>query len=226
MAAFKPALAFGVLTPLYDVGSAVLGFGQRFKDGVAQLADVTAGEDVLDFGCGTGTLLQALARRQPRAHYVGIDPDPRVLAIARRRLAIHDDAVDLVEGYGQDLPFGDHSFDLVVSTLVFHHVPPQAKRPALLEVHRVLRPDGRLLLVDFGRPRTAVARALLNLGSLFDGRRNMAANLTGQLPDLLRQAGFESHEVRPPYRQVRYLLARPGPRAPAHSPGQQTPNTT
>jgi len=93
---------------------------------VARVADVAAGEDVLDLGCGTGTLLQALITAQPRAHYVGVDPDPRVLGVARRRLGRHANTVRLVEGYGTELPFGDDRFDLVVSTLVFHHLPPQA----------------------------------------------------------------------------------------------------
>lgn len=203
---FKPALAFSALTPLYDVASALLGFGTPFKDGVAALAAVRDGENVLDLGCGTGTLLQALVARQPSARYVGIDPDPRVLALARRRLP---HTVHLSHGYGSDLPFADDAFDLVVSTLVFHHLAPPAKTTTLREVHRVLRPAGRFLLVDFGRPRTALSRALLTFGSSFDGRRNMAANLGGQLPELLHDAGFDSHELRPPHREVHFLLARP-----------------
>ena len=209
--AFKPALAYEALTPLYDVACAVLGFGRSFKDGVAALADVKDGEDVLDVGAGTGTLLHALAERQPNAHYVGLDPDPRVLTVARRRLAAHADAVQLLKGYGADLPFPDQTFDLVVCTLVFHHLPPAGKRATLQEIRRVLRPQGRLLLVDFGRPRTAMARGLLGVGSFFDGRQNMAANLAGEIPDLLAASGFAISEIHPPHREVRYLLALPQP---------------
>ena len=83
---FIPALAFPVLTPVDDIALDVLGFGRSFKAAVAELAEVKRGETVLNMGCGTGTLLQALVARQPEARFTWIDPDPQVLAIARRRL--------------------------------------------------------------------------------------------------------------------------------------------
>jgi len=75
--AFAPALAYSVLTPLYDLALEVLGFGRSFKAAVAELADVQPGEAVLDLGCGTGTLLQAFLAGRPDARFTGIDPDPR-----------------------------------------------------------------------------------------------------------------------------------------------------
>jgi ubiquinone/menaquinone biosynthesis C-methylase UbiE len=70
--AFTPALAYSVLTPVYDLALAVLGFGRSFKAAVAELADVQPGEAVLDLGCGTGTLLQALLARRPDARFTGL----------------------------------------------------------------------------------------------------------------------------------------------------------
>ena len=84
--AFTPALAYPLLTPVYDLALEVLGFGRAFKAAVAELADAKPAEAVLDLGCGTGTLLHALVTHQPEARFTGIDPDRRVLAIARRRL--------------------------------------------------------------------------------------------------------------------------------------------
>ena len=207
--AFTPALAYSVLTPVYDTVLEVLGFGRSFKAAVAELAEVTPGEAVLDLGCGTGTLLQALVARQPEGRFTGIDPDPRVLAIARRRLQYSTPTVELVEGYAQDVPFPDEAFELVISTLIFHHLPDPVKRATLAEVRRVLAPHGRFLLVDFGVPPTRTARILLTIGSLFDGRDNMRANLAGELPDMLANAGFEVAEVSRPHRGVRHLLGRP-----------------
>ena len=206
--AFTPALAYSVLTPVYDLALEVLGFGRPFKAAVAELAEVTSGATVLDLGCGTGTLLQALVARQPEGRFTGIDPDPRVLAIARRRLQ-HNTEVELLEGYAQDLPFPDAAFELVISTLIFHHIPDPVKRAALAEVRRVLTPHGRFLLVDFGAPPTRTARVLLTLGSLFDGRDTMLANLAGELPRMVAAAGFDVTEVGQSHRGVRHLLARP-----------------
>jgi len=208
-ASYKPALAFRVLTPLYDTALELVGFGAAFKRHVALLLGVAPGEAVLDLGCGTGTLLLALADAQPAATYAGVDPDPAVLSAARRRLRGVTARVELVEGYAQELPFRDGRFGAVVSTLAFHHIPDEIKPRALSEVRRVLRPDGRFLLVDLGLPRTPHARALLRLGSLFDGRANTRVNLAGELPSLLAAAGFVVAEAATPYRAVRYLLARP-----------------
>ena len=203
---FKPALAFRVLTPLYDTVLELLGLGRAFHREVARLAQVQPGEMVLDLGCGTGTLLETLLASRPDANYVGVDPDPHVLAIARGKLR-RLPTVQLLTGYGNHLPVADRAFDIVVSTLTFHHLTDSAKRSTLVEVRRVLRPAGRFVLIDFGRPTSLVATVLLTVGSLFDGRANMRANLTGELPTLLHQAGFDVAELRSPRRGVHYLQA-------------------
>ncbi|MEP6462035.1 MAG: class I SAM-dependent methyltransferase, partial [Frankiaceae bacterium] len=182
---YTPPLAYSALTPFYDVTLELFGFGATFKNGVARLADVGDQETVLDLGCGTGTLLRALTAQQPNACYTGLDPDLRALAAASRRLRAETGQVTLIHGYTQHLPMTDHSFDVVLSTLIFHHLPDGVKRQTIGEVHRVLRPDGRFLLVDFGKPQTAASRALLRLGSVFDGRDNMRTNLAGELPAML-----------------------------------------
>lgn len=146
---FTPAIAYSALTPVYDVTLEVLGFGRSFKAAVAQLADVTPGEALLDLGCGTGTLLQALIARQPAATFTGIDPDPQVLSVARRRLAHSPRPVELVEGYAQDLPFPDESFDVVIrhADLPSHARSGEGLRPARGAASRFLQgpvPAGRL----------------------------------------------------------------------------------
>ena len=206
--AFTPALAYSVLTPVYDIALEVLGFGRSFKAAVAGLAAVKPGKAVLDLGCGTGTLLQALVARQPDARFTGVDPDPRCSAPPAAACSAPR-TVELVEGYAQDLPFADRVFELVVSTLIFHHLPDAVKLAALGEVRRVLAPHGRFLLVDFGAPPTRGARILLTIGSLFDGRENMRANLAGELPAMLTAAGFDVIEIGRPHRGVRHLVARP-----------------
>jgi ubiquinone/menaquinone biosynthesis C-methylase UbiE len=204
---FVPALAFHALTPLYDLLLEVLGLGRSFHAGVARLVGVRSGESVLDLGCGTGTLLRSLLAETPTGHYVGLDADPRVLAIAGRKLGEARGAVQLVTGYSQDLPFPDGAFDVVVSTLIFHHLSDATKRSTLAEVGRVLKPSGRFFLVDFGRPQSRSAKVMLTVGSLFDGRANTRANLAGEIPGLLAAAGFRAEEVRPPHRAVRYIRA-------------------
>ena len=207
---YTPGLAFPVLTPLYDVVVWLLGFGTTFKAGVAEEAAVRPGERVLDLGCGTGTLLAELARSQPQAELTGVDPDPAMLERAARRLAGTPRSVRLLCAGAQHLPLPDDGVDVVISTLVFHHLPDPVKDAAVGEVRRVLTSGGRFLLVDFGPPRDAVTRGVVRLGSLFDGRANMLAHLAGELPSLLSRHGFTVSAARPPGRAVHHLLAVAG----------------
>lgn len=200
---FKPALAYNVLTPLYDRIVTLLGFGEPFKAHVAKLANVKPGETVLDVACGSGMVLKVLETEGLASRLVGIDPDPEILATAQRKMG---EGVELMEAFAQDLPFDDRTFDVVISSLAFHHMPDDVKRHAAAEIKRVLKPHGRFLLADFGKPEGAVETFLLRLGSIFDGRSNMRANLAGELPGLLEDAGFRMHEVARPEHGVHFML--------------------
>ncbi len=128
-----------------------------------------------------------------------------MLARASRRLP-GGPPVRLLRASAQQLPLPDRCVDVVVSTLVFHHLPDPAKDAAVGELRRVLTVRGRFLLVDFGPPRDAWTGALLRAGSLFDGRANMRSQLAGELPDLLARNGFSVRPARPPGRAVHHLL--------------------
>jgi tRNA G46 methylase TrmB len=82
--AFRPALAFHGLTPLYDRGNDLLGFGAPF---LGRVIDVRGDEQLVEIGCGTGSLLSALGQRHARMRLTGIDADPRVLHGARDKLS-------------------------------------------------------------------------------------------------------------------------------------------
>lgn len=205
--AFRPALAFHVLTPLYDRANDLLGFGAPFIRRVADALRLSGMQTLLDLGCGTGTLLAELGRRDPEATLTGIDADPRILAKAREKLALARVSATLVHAYAQNLPFPDSAFDAVVSTLIFHHLSTPVKRAALGEIYRVLRPGGRFLLADFGRPQTVLQWTLLSVGRLFDGIESTRANLQGRLPQMLSEAGFQVAEVAARYRGVQFLQA-------------------
>ena len=205
--AFRPALAFHALTPLYDRSNDLLGFGAPFVKRVADALRLAETETLLDVGCGTGTLLAELGRRHPRAVLAGIDADPCILVRAREKLASARVRATLVHAYAQHLPFSDGAFDAVVSTLIFHHLSTSLKYAALGEIHRVLRPGGRFLLADFGKPPMVLQWTLLSIGRLFDGLESTRANLQGRLPLMLSEAGFQVAEVGARYRGVQFLQA-------------------
>ncbi len=97
----------------------------------------------LDVGCGTGVLAERLAGAGYRM--VGVDPSEGMLEIMRRRTT----AVEPVQGSGTELPFVDHSFDVVLTVAVMHHIAdPSDVRRTLAEMVRVARPEGRILIWD------------------------------------------------------------------------------
>lgn len=100
--------------------------------------------DLLDIGCGTGALLLAVSQAQPAARLVGIDASPEMLTVARQRLGT---AARLEQAWAHALPFDDGSFDIVVSSSVFHFL--REPLAALAEMRRVLRAGGRLVITDW-----------------------------------------------------------------------------
>jgi ubiquinone/menaquinone biosynthesis C-methylase UbiE len=156
--------------------------------------DVLNGDprEVLDLGCGTGTLAIAMARAGGRARITGIDGDAEILDIARAKEG--SEGIDFVGGLADALPFDDGSFDRVVCSLLLHHLDPAVKRAALAEARRVLRRGGRLHVADFGRSHDPLMRILFAGLQVLDGFANTAGHPAGRLPAMIETAGFHSVE--------------------------------
>jgi protein-S-isoprenylcysteine O-methyltransferase Ste14/predicted nicotinamide N-methyase len=186
---FVPALGLPALTPLYDFFAWLAG-DRIIKRHLVATAGVAAGHDVLDLGCGTGTLAILTAERVPGARVVGLDVDPAILARARRKVARAGTRVMLAEGSATAPPFLPASFDRVLTTLVLHHLTTPQKRDALRAVRTLLRPGGELHVADFGRPHNRLMRAVAAIVHHVDGDAAVSGNLRGEVPTLMREAGL------------------------------------
>lgn len=196
-AGFIPALRFNRLTPYFDSVAAVAVRDRAIKRRVLAHAAIASGEDVLDVGCGTGTLAVTAARAAPGVRMTGLDADASILARARERASGAGLEVRFDEGRSTALPYADASFDLVLSTLFFHHLTDDAKRQTAVELVRVLRPGGRLVVGDLGRPQDPLMRiAVLVTVQLLDGFATTALNVRGELPDVLAGVGLRAVTVR------------------------------
>jgi ubiquinone/menaquinone biosynthesis C-methylase UbiE len=122
---------------------------RSFRQKIADLAQVRPGEAVLDVGCGTGSLaLVAKERVGVLGRVCGIDPAPEQIVRARHKADRRDLSIDFQVGVIEQLPYPDQSFDVVLSTFMMHHLPDDLKRRGLAEIARVLKPGGRLLVLD------------------------------------------------------------------------------
>lgn len=101
---------------------------------------------VLDVGCGTGRWAELVLNAWPGAKVTGLDLSQEMLRQAIVRAASYPERLDLVHGDAQSLPFDDATFDIVTCSHSFHHYPDQ--RGVVAEMARVLKPGGRVVIVD------------------------------------------------------------------------------
>jgi ubiquinone/menaquinone biosynthesis C-methylase UbiE len=166
----------------------------ELRQRTANLAQLQPGEQVLDVGCGTGTLAMEVARRVGRAGRVaGVDPGTEQIARARSKAARHNVPIEFQIGVIEHLAFPDQTFDVVLSTLMMHHLPDTLKRQGLAEIARVLKPGGRLVIADFKRKQERQGRA---------ARFHAGGSSMQDLAALVKDAGFSEVETEemPPQR--------------------------
>jgi len=209
---------FAAIAPSYDLNNRVhsLGRDQAWRRAAVRAAAVQPGQDVLDVACGTGDLTQALARGTNAATVTGLDFTRAMLDVAEHKRARSADLsrIRYVEGDAMTLPFPDGSFDALTIAFGIRNVQEPAR--ALAEFRRVLRPGGRLVILEFHRPRNPLVRAFNTLyagkvmpwtATLLAGDRSGAYRYlpksvgsfmeADQLRAQIEIAGFQHATVRP-----------------------------
>lgn len=185
MARYISALSFRWLTPLYDPLLKWVMREETFKRKLIQRANIQPNMNVLDLGCGTGTLTLMLKRAHPNTNVTGMDGDPDVLKIARDKSRGTDIQWD--QGFASSLPYPDSTFDRVVTSLVIHHLVTDDKRRAFKEIFRVLKPRGELYVLDFGAPHYTLTRFMITYMRRLE---ETADNFDGLIPRFVAEAGF------------------------------------
>jgi demethylmenaquinone methyltransferase/2-methoxy-6-polyprenyl-1,4-benzoquinol methylase len=200
----------------YDAMNRVLSFGldRGWRRRTVRALELGAAARVLDLATGTGDLAIEIARRHPDARVVGLDPSPRMLAIAERKLAHRRlaDRVSLIAGDAQHLPYRDGEMDAATIAFGIRNVPD---RPAALrEMARVVRPGGRVAVLELGEPERGVLARVArfhtrhvvpHLGALLSGareyrylQRSIAAfPPSAEFAEIMERAGLRVIAVEP-----------------------------
>lgn len=183
---YLPAAGRDLFLPLYDPIVKLFGGGAAREALLAQ-AGLRPNDRVFDLGCGTGTLDVFIKKRFPQVEIVGFDPDPKALARARHKAAREALAIQFDQGFGDQLPYPQASFDRAISSLMLHHIPGTDRAKTFREVHRVLKPGGELHLADFEGPEDS------NPGffkRLFLAHAHLKENSAGNVIATMKEVGF------------------------------------
>ena len=130
-------------------------------------ADLRGNETILDIGCGTGKLDLRLARILRKGSIYGIDIASNMIKIAKRNSRRAGLKINYRVGSATELPYNGDMFDVVFTSLIFHHMDYEEKRVTLLEIHRVLKRNGKYISVEFNEfPHRLITKFMRDSGIL------------------------------------------------------------
>jgi ubiquinone/menaquinone biosynthesis C-methylase UbiE len=179
----------------YDSYMRIMTFGRErtLRETTVNLAQVKPGDGILEVGCGTGTLTLA-ARRQagPAGRAFGIDVLPGMIELSQRKAAQANADVTFQAGSIDDIPFPANQFDVVMCSFMIFHMSETVRRKGIAEIYRVLKPQGRLLVLDLALPTRPVSRTIARM--LLGG---MLQHDLRELRPLMEAVGFSDVEIAP-----------------------------
>ena len=180
------------MVPSYDsyMKKVTLGRERVLREETVNLAQVKAGDCVLEIGCGTGTLTLAAKRRVGASGKAfGIDIIPGMIEASQRKAAEANEEITFRSGSIDDIPFSANQFDVVMCSFMIFHMSETVRRKGIAEIYRVLKPQGRLLVLDLALPTQPLPRVIAQV--LFGG---MLQHDLRELFPLMEASGFSDVE--------------------------------
>jgi ubiquinone/menaquinone biosynthesis C-methylase UbiE len=131
-----------------------------------------------------------IKQTHPSVQMNGVDGDPQILEIARAKARDLGGSIRFDQGMSFELPYSNESFDIVITTMMLHHLTKDEKQNTAHEMYRVLRPGGELFGADFAAPRSSFGKAIRPITRHFE---RVAENVDGFLPVMFENAGFKNY---------------------------------
>ena len=176
------------MVPSYDSYMRKMTFGREhiLREMTVRLAQVKPGDSVLEVGCGTGTLTLAAKRQAgPSGKVFGIDIIPGMVELSQQKAKQANEDVTFQLGSIDNIPFPDNHFDVVMCSFMIFHMSEATRQKGIAEIFRVLKPQGKFLVLDLAFPPQPVQKAIARI--LFGWMLN--DDLLG-LPPLMEASGF------------------------------------
>ena len=203
---------FSAIAPRYDFLNRLLSLGidQGWRRTLARMALLKDTNAILDVACGTGDVSLELRQKAPRARIVGLDFSQAMLDLAQVKIEQAQVGIELVAASAEELPFPPADFDLLTIAFGIRNVVD--KKKALAEFFRVLKPHGRLAILEFSQPQATWLRALYNfyffkvlplVGGLF-ARRSAYRYLPDSVAKFPCRDEFSGWLKEAGFRQCRY----------------------
>jgi len=168
-----------------------LGREDKLRTMTVSLAQVKPGDSVLEIGCATGSLTLAAKRQAGTAGNVfAIDIIPGMIEVSRRKAEQAKLDVTFKEGSIEAIPFPDSYFDVVMCSFMIFHMSEKVRRKGIEEIYRVLKPQGRLMVLDIALPSHPVSRMILKLILGFMFKHDVR-----ELQPMMESSGFSKIEI-------------------------------
>jgi ubiquinone/menaquinone biosynthesis C-methylase UbiE len=183
------------MVPSYDsyMRTMTLGRERKLREMTVNLAQIKPGDCVLEVGCGTGTLTLAAKRQTgPSGKVFGIDIIPGMIELSQRKAALANVDVTFQSGSIDDIPFSADQFDAAMCSFMIFHMSELVRRKGIAEIYRVLKPQGRLLVLDLALPAQPFSRTIAQM--LLGG---MLQHDLRELLPLMDASGFIDVEIAP-----------------------------
>jgi ubiquinone/menaquinone biosynthesis C-methylase UbiE len=168
-----------------------LGREDALRKMTVNLAQVKQGDSVLEVGCATGTLSLAAKRQAgPTGSVFGIDIIPGMIEVSREKAIQAKLDVTFQLGNIEDIPFPNEHFDVVMCSFMIFHMSEEVRHKGIKEIYRVLKPQGRLMVLDLALPPHPVSRMILKLLLGFMIKHDLK-----ELQPVMESSGFSPIEI-------------------------------
>lgn len=191
---YTPALGYHWLSGFYDLAIKLTMPEKKIRQRLINYFSPKKGQLILEFGFGSGENLLLAMQQYPDSDYIGLDIDPKIKNIAEKKIKDINAKIKLDLYDGIIFPYPDNTFDKIFSSLVFHHLDKKTKIASFNEINRVLKPNGELIIGDWGKAKSKLMRVLFYTVQLLDGFKTTSDNVNGLIPHYMQQAGFENVE--------------------------------